>query len=42
MKELKKRKDEAWRRIKRKLVQERKEEYKIERNKYVRVRRKET
>ena len=35
----KKRRDEAWRRTKRELIQERKEEYKIDKNEYVRVRR---
>ena len=38
-KRAKKRKDEAWRRMKRKLIQQRKAEYKLERNEYVRVRR---
>ena len=37
----KKRRDEAWRRMKRKQVQERKEEYQLERNESVRVRREE-
>ena len=37
----KKRRDEAWRRMKRKLVQKRKEEYKLGRKEYVRVRREE-
>ena len=37
----KRRRDEAWRRMKRKPVQERKEEYKLKRNEYVRVRREE-
>ena len=37
----KKRRDEAWRRMKRKPVQERKEEYRLERNEYVRIRREE-
>ena len=35
----KKKRDEARRRMKRKPVQERKEEYKLERNEYVRIRR---
>ena len=38
---VKKRRDEAWRRMKRKPIQERKEEYKLERNEYVRIRREE-
>ena len=37
----KKRRDEAWRRMKRKPVQERKVVYKLERNEYVKVRREE-
>ena len=37
----KKKRDEAWRIMKRKPIQERKEEYKLERNEYVRVRKEE-
>ena len=36
-----KRRDEAWRRMKRKPTQERKEEYKLERTEYLRIRREE-